>query len=115
MILTLTESVTLDNPNYLFIFRHILTSDIVAFVKLNSDDLSAFTQRYNQFNINPSVVFAGNDYGEWHYGVYEQISTSNLDPTGLHALEYGKLILDKATDYAPTKYQSATSYKAYQG
>lgn len=115
IIMTLTESVTLTAPNYLFVFTSVLTKNVVAFVKLNGDDLSAFKQRYNEFNLNPSVLFAGQNPGEWHYGVYEQASTTSLDPTGLNNLEYGKLMLDKAVDYAPTKYDTATTFKAYEG
>lgn len=115
MVLTLTESVTLSAPNYLFVFTHVTTKDVVAFVILNSSDLSSYQYRYNEFNIDPSVLFAGKNRGEWHYGVYEQASVSNLDPTGLNNLEYGKLMLDPATGFAYSEYDSPTSFKSYEG
>lgn len=116
MILTLTESVTLPSPNYLFVFTSVsVKGQVVAFVLANASDLSPYPARYNEFNINPAVLFAGKNRGEWHYGVYEQASAINLDPTGLNNLEYGKLILNPAADYAPTKYDKPTSYQSYEG
>jgi hypothetical protein len=116
LVLTLTESVTLPAPFYLFVFKHVLTKDIVAFVLSPSDDQSFYSERYNLFTINPSVLFAGKQPGEWHYNIYEQVSDTNLDPvltTG--PLENGKMILDRAVDFAFTKYESATSFKTYNG
>lgn len=115
LILTLTESVTLPAPNYLFVFTNVTTKDVVAFVLLNGADISLYKYRYNKFLINPSVLFAGKNNGEWHYGVYEQASAVNLDPTGLNNLEYGKMMLNRAVDFAVTKYDAPTSYKAYEG
>lgn len=116
LILTLTELETLTAPNFLFVFTHVLTRDTVAFVKLGSDDESSFPDRYNQYTINPSVVFAGYPIGEWHYKIYEQASASNLDPAlSGSVLEYGKMILDRAIEFAYEMYNSPTSYKAYNG
>jgi hypothetical protein len=106
--------VSLNNPNYLFVFTHVTTKEVVAFVKLHSDDLSAFPDRYNKFNLNPSLLFV--TPGEWHYRVYEQASSSNIDPALSGAvIERGKLILDKAVPFAFTDYDSATNFKTYNG
>ena len=116
LIMTLTESVSIDSPNYLFVFTHVLTKDVVAFVKLFTDDESLFKSRYNQFTINPSVLFSGKPPGEWHYKIYEQVSAVNINPALSGAiLEYGKMILDRATEFAFAKYDAATTYKAYNG
>ncbi len=115
IILTLTESVTISNPYYLFVFTHTATKDVVAFVINSTADLSLYPERYNSFLINPSVLFNGYQVGEWQYGVYEQAGAVNLDPTGLTNLEYGKLYLNRATEYAPSLYDAATSYKIYNG
>lgn len=116
MILTLTELVSIATPYYLFVFTHVTTKDVVAFVKAEADDESLYPARYNQFTINPSVVFANTQPGAWHYKVYEQISPVNINPALSGAvLEYGKLILDRAVDFSYTKYDQATTYKTYNG
>lgn len=116
IILTLTELVTLSAPNFLFFFTHVTTKDQVVFIKLDSEDESEYPQRYNQFTINPSELFAGKNSGEWHYAVYEQESASNLDPALAGApVEYGKMILDRSVDFAFQIYQTPTTYKAYNG
>lgn len=116
MILTLTELATLPAPYYLFVFTHVTTKDVVAFVKTEADDESEYPQRYNQFTINASTVFASKQIGEWHYKVYEQEDPDNLDPddaTGL--LEEGKLLLDRATAFEYDNYDTTTTYKVYNG
>lgn len=116
MILTLTEFVTLPAPYYLFVFTHVTTKSVAAFVKSEIDDQSDYPQRYNQFTIDAAVVFANQRTGEWHYKVYEQASAVNIDPAAAGGLlEEGKLILDRATEFAYTQYESSTSYKVYNG
>lgn len=116
MILTLNESVTIESPYFLFVFTHVTTKDVVKFLKSGVDDDSSHTYRYNQFTINASVVFDGYEVGEWHYSVYEQASSSNTDVSLTGALlETGKLYLDRATDFAFTKYNPSTTYKVYNG
>jgi hypothetical protein len=78
IIVTLQELTSLNAPNYLFVFTHVTTKQVVAFVKLNNQDLSAYPNRYNEFNLNPLAIFS--TPGEWHYRVYEQASSSNIDP-----------------------------------
>lgn len=116
IILTLKELESIDSPNYLFVFTHIETNDKVSFVKLNSDEESSYKNRYNQFTINPSVLFAGKHPGEWHYRVYEQVSDSNTDPAlSGSVIENGKLMLLRSADFEFTKYESATTFKTYNG
>lgn len=116
MILTLTELVSIAPPYYLFEFTHVTTKDVVKFVKSDIEDESTYPHRYNQFTIDASVVFAGKQPGEWHYKVYEQASSSNLDPELAGAiLEEGKLLLDRSIDFAFTQYQQSTSFKVYNG
>lgn len=116
LILTLTENVSLDDPNYLFVFTHVLTKDVIAFVLTPEDDLSSYQSRFNQFTINPITLFAGFQPGVWGYAVYEQTSSSNINPALTGApLEYGQLLLSRAVDFAFTKYDSPTSFKTYNG
>lgn len=116
IILTITELVTLSGPAFLFAFTHVLTKDVVVFVKTEPDDESDYPDRYNQFTIDPAVVFAGYQPGEWHYQVFEQADPTNLDPAlagGL--LESGKMLLDRPEDFAYTLYDSPTTFKTYNG
>lgn len=116
IILTLTEQATLPEPNYLFVFTHVTTKDVVPLILLNGDDLSNYAQRFNEFAINPSEVFAGYQPGEWHYQVYEQESAENTDLlAALTLLEQGKLLLDRSEEFAFDMYDSPTSYKTYNG
>ena len=116
LILTLTELVTITEPFYLFVFTHVMTKDVVAFVMGEVDDESNYPQRYNKFTIDASVVFAGKPTGEWHYEVYEQDNDTNTIPGAAGGvLEYGKLILNRSTEFEYSQYESTTSYKAYNG
>lgn len=108
LILTLTELTTEFEPDYYFVFTHVLTKDTVTFTKFNSDDESDFRSRYNKFTIDPSVIFLNKQPGEWHYKVYENDANGTV-------LEYGKMMLLRATDFAFTKYESSNSFKTYNG
>lgn len=90
IILTLTEKQTLTSPNYLFWFKSRGTNQEVKFVVLNASDLSPHKDRYNEFSIAVNTYFGSSPEGDWEYKIYEQTSTSNLNPalaTGL--LEVG--------------------------
>jgi CRISPR/Cas system CMR subunit Cmr4 (Cas7 group RAMP superfamily) len=116
MILTLTELVTIPAPYYLFVFTHVTTKEVVAFVKAEVDDESEYPQRYNQFTINVSAVFAGKQIGEWHYKIYEQSNASNLDPDNAAGLlEEGKLLLDRATEIEYEMYNQGQTFRVYNG
>lgn len=90
IVLTLTEKQTLTTPNYLFWFKSRGTNQVVKFVVLNADDTSIHKERYNEFTIDVNDYFEDSPEGDWEYRIYEQTSTTNLDPslaTGL--LEVG--------------------------
>lgn len=116
LTLTLTEKVTVTDPYFLFVFTHVLTKQVVSFIKYSGNDESDFTTRYNQFTINPSVTFYGKPVGEWHYKIYEQASDDNTDVSATGAiLEYGKMRLDRATEFAFTQYNEPQTFTAYNG
>ncbi len=116
MLFTLKELVTLNDPSYLFVFKHVLTKQKVKFVKGVSAEESPFPERYSQFTIDATEVFANAPTGEWHYTVHQQLSSSNTDEDLAEGvLEYGKLILDRETAFEYTSYNEATTYKAYNG
>ena len=116
MILTLTENVSLNDPYFLFVFTHVLTKQQVKFIKATGADESNYPERYNQFTIDASVIFLNKPIGEWHYKVYEQASSTNTDEDSTGAvLEYGKLLLNRTTEFAFTKYNEPTTFTAYNG
>jgi hypothetical protein len=116
LTLTLTEKVTVTDPYFLFVFTHVLTKQVVSFIKYSGDDESDYITRYNQYTINPSVVFDDKPIGEWHYKIYEQASSTNTDIslTG-DILEYGKMRLDRATEFEFDMYNQQQSFTAYNG
>ena len=81
IILTLTEKQTLTTPNYLFWFKSRGTNQIVTFVVLNAGDLSPHKERYNEFSIDVDTHFADSPEGDWEYKIYEQTSTTNVNPS----------------------------------
>lgn len=81
IVLTLKEKQTLTNPNYLFWFKSRGTNQEVKFVVLNAGDTSTFKDRFNEFTIDVNDYFENSPEGDWEYRIYEQTSTSNLDPT----------------------------------
>ena len=112
VIVTLTEKQTLAAPNYLFHFINRTSNDTVSFVKLNGTDTSDHKERYNKFSINAVTYFNNELAGEWTYYIYEQSSTSNLDPdlaTGL--LETGILRLNDSTTFEFTEYETNNTFK----
>jgi len=93
VVVTLTEYGTATY--YLFELKSDTTEGVQYCV---AQDSSAFPNRFNQFAITevgsgtPTPTNAemklGND-GQWQYFIYANISSSNLDPTGLLLLEQG--------------------------
>ncbi len=113
IILTLTEKQTLTNPNYLFVFENRSTNTDVKFVKLNNTDISAYKERYNEFTIVVNSYFNTSLNGQYTYSVYEQASTSNLNPTGLNLLETGIMEL-AGTTISFTEYETTSTFTIRQ-
>jgi hypothetical protein len=95
--MTLTEKQLLITPNYLFVFTNRSSNNIIKFVVLNTSDLSLYKDRYNEFTIVTNTSFSTALEGQYTYEVYEQASTSNLNPTGLNKLETGIMWLSGST------------------
>lgn len=113
VVLTLSEKATLTNPNWLFVFKSRISNEIIKFVILGSSDLSSYKERFNSFNIVTNTYFNSKTSGEWSYTIYEQTSTSNVNPalaTGI--VEQGQMNLKDATDFNYTSYNNApNTYK----
>ena len=97
IILTLTEKQLLTDPNYLFIFTNRSSNCEIKFIKLNATDTSLFKERFNEFSIVTNTYFKNELEGQYTYEVYEQASSSNLNPTGLNKLETGIMWLSGST------------------
>lgn len=99
--LTLAEKTTIVDPTYLWEFENNQTH--VKYYCISAD-LSLYKDRYNLFtitvqNTTPNALLGqikvplGDEY---NYTIYEQVSTTNLDPTGLTAVETGYMTFDKS-------------------
>ena len=116
LVLTLNELATLPEPFYLFVFTHVLTKDVVSFIKATADDFSNYPERFNKFLINPNNLFIGKDVGEWHYKIYEQDNGQNTNVNNtVGVVEYGKLILLRNTEFAFKMYNAPVKFKTYNG
>lgn len=97
IVLTLTEKQLLEFPNYLFVFTNRSTNEPIKFVKLYATDSSLYKDRYNEFSITTNTYFKNALEGQYNYEVYEQVSSTNLDITGLNKLESGIMWLSGST------------------
>jgi len=117
--LTLKEKTTLASPTYLFEFINNQSKEKLYCI---STDTSAFKERYNKFSIivktttptplNGEVKLKIGD--EYTYNVYEQESTTNLNPAGLSKVETGYMkfkINQERTIYNG----GATTRKVFEG
>lgn len=103
-VATLYELSQLTNPNYLFEFESDQTKTKYYCI---ITDTSTNKERYNEFSFvegsddptNGSLILGS--AGFYNYKVYEQSSSTNLDPTGLNVVERGKLKLIDST-YQPS-------------
>ena len=111
--MTLTEKQTLTSPNYLFVFENRSTNTEVKFVKLNAADISAYKDRFNEFNIVVNSYFNTSLNGQYTYTIYEQASTTNTDPTGLNLLETGIMELE-GTTISFTEYETTSTFTIRQ-
>ena len=96
VVLTLKEKTTLTNPKYLFVFKNDQSNVESKFI---AADTSSYADRYNRFTVtektNPNnltgEVRLSLD-GFYTYTIYEQTSSTNLNPalaTGV--VETGKV------------------------
>lgn len=109
----MTEKQTLTSPNYLFIFENRSTNTEIKFVRLNNTDISPYKERYNEFTIVVNSFFNTALNGQYTYTIYEQASTSNLNPTGLNLLESGIMELS-GTTISFTEYETTSTFTIRQ-
>ncbi|CAB5218809.1 hypothetical protein UFOVP215_26 [uncultured Caudovirales phage] len=107
-----SESSILSDPYFLFIFTNRITQEIVKFVVTNE----SITLRYDSFELDVDQYFQDAETGFWTYQVYEQESSSNLNPTGLNEVENGYMYLNSAIVFVPTTYnEQDNSFITYNG
>jgi len=117
--LTLSEKTTLTDAVYLFNFNSDQTKEDYFLI---CQDLATTEQkkRFNLFNItegvddplNSSIILGLT--GRYHYTIYEQLSTTNLDPTGLNIVERGIMTLKGTQDSNYISYEFDVKYKVYE-
>lgn len=105
IVVTLEEKTTITpTVHYLWKFVNDQDGSIDYCI---ATDTSLYDYRYNQFSIvetaNPTPLSGevSLQLGFGKYYVYEQVSSTNLDPTGLTLVEQGKYLV---TTTLPTEY-----------
>ncbi len=117
--LTLYEKTTLSTVYYLFEFQNDQTK--VKYYQIFTDVSVAGSarERANLFNIEvvnsgsgSNKIILGNT-GLYHYTVYEQSSSSNLDPDGLTIVERGQMRLIDSETSQYTAHEIEITYVAH--
>jgi len=116
IIVTVSDLTTLANTYYLFVFIHETTKEVINVIKPASADLSSFKYRFNKFLFDSSI-FANSSIGKYTYTIYEQLSSTNTNVTGLNAVEFGKMDLNIASTPVNVfdEYSSPTTFSTYAG
>lgn len=123
LILTLNEKKTLASPVFLFRFINDMQRTEAAFI---ASDISSYPDRYNKFTFTETsgtqIATSGtielSPAGFWHYEVYEQTSTTNLDHSladNLIPLEIGKVLVIGTPSQFIRYEQQDKQFKAYTG
>jgi hypothetical protein len=112
---TLNESTTLANPYYLFVFTNVATKVEYKQIVNSTSDTSAYPDRINVYNYNTITLFATAQAGQYSYEVYEQLSPTNTNPSGLNLVECGKMLLNPSVNLIQQGYEPTTIYKGYAG
>ena len=118
-LVTVTTTEVGSASYYLFAFQNqttLVTQYCIA------QDTSAFQGRYNAFTITesatPNPLIGGVTMaleGEWKYTIYANSNGTNLDPTGLTALETGMCIVTGTNAATPTYTGAPNTYTVYNG
>jgi hypothetical protein len=118
VVLTLSEKISIASPNFLFEFINNQTQ--IQYYCISAD-LSLYPERYNKFNIIVKTTTPSPLVGEiqiplgdeYTYNVYEQVSSTNLVPTGLNVVENGLMTYDKVIT-SRVEQESTLTRKAYE-
>ena len=117
---TCKEKQLLTSPYYLVKFKNDgMTKDVRYCI---CSDSSSYPNRYQKLTVvennNPTVSTDQvklNTEGTWYYWVYEQASSTNIDPTGLTEVDSGFCTVEHTVSN-PVAYSGYTeTYKQYNG
>ncbi len=112
LYLTLAESQTITDANFLCVFTSRATNEKVKFVLANASDESDFKSRYNLFTITVNDHFT--ESGFYHYKIYEQASADNEDEALAGAVvEQGLAFVSDSTDVSYTQFNNSTTYTLF--
>lgn len=117
--LTLKEKTTISNPVYLFRFQSDQTKEDYFCI---CQDVAPLSQqnRVNIFNITEGISDQLNSklilglQGRYHYFIYEQSSTTNLNPIGLDIVQRGIMVLKGTQASKYVSYETDVKYKVYE-
>lgn len=117
MVVSVSNHKTINNPNYLFSFQHILSKEKVQFFPKN---ISTSTDRYDEFEFNEGVE--PNGYtgdvpyeifpypGQYYYSVYEMFNTGSTNPQyAFDKLEEGRAVVEDESVPDPYDYTYVSS------
>ena len=114
LVFTLTEKVTLNNPYYLFSFKHQVLMSSVNFI---ASDVSGFPTRYNKFLITETTgvtnltsgIVSLPETGFYEYAIYQQASSSNLNVANAEGLGYIETLVGIDYSLVPTAMKESFS------
>jgi hypothetical protein len=120
LVATLTEKCTLDNPVFLVEFINQITLQKRYCI---AEDISEYPDRYNKLVIDndpePVDPLEGevdlSVRGYYHYKVYEQSSTTNLDPDNAVGLVERGIAKVEYTAQTVTEYETTQNDGVYTG
>lgn len=116
VVVTLNEKVTIADPEFVFVFVNDNTGKKVA---CTATDTSTNTTRYNRFSITVGVStpLQGkvllDDYGFYHYYVYQSADASTFDYTNIDTTDLRDLtgLVEEGKAYWKATAPSYNSYK----
>ena len=111
IVVTLAEKTTLTGTVY-YLWKFVNDQD-GSIDYCIATDLSLYKDRFNEFSITTNTYFNTALNGQYDYQIYEQVSTSNLNPTGLNELESGIMELI-GTPLSYTEYTTTDTFNIRQ-
>jgi hypothetical protein len=127
---TCSRNKTLSSPTYLWTIRHKLANVAYQFIPFRILPITTYPPNYDLFELNifsnqPTVLIGSNVQaanlplipGEWWLKIYEQVSTTNLNPALSYDVVYeGTLLVEQQTPIQQVEYTgTSNTWVVYQG
>lgn len=119
VLVTCKEKQILTSPYYLIKFKNVLTKDLRYCI---CTDASSYPDHHQTLIVveTSSPVASTNQVkldveGTWYYWIYEQASSTNIDPSGLTEVDSGFCTVNHTAATVPTYTNYQTTYKQYSG